>query len=132
MAALAREKRHAHELRGRDRLRAACRYADALLDALARRGEPLAPHTTMLLRLLDQYGPAGLDWALQEALARGAVSAPSVAHQLDQSARARRQPPPLPVVLPPDPRVRDVRVIPHALTAYDALLTPPPETPADE
>jgi transposase len=132
LAALAREKRHAHDLRGRDRLRASCAYADALLDALARRGEPLAPHTTMLLRLLDQYGAAALDWALQEALARGAVSAPSVAHLLDQRARARHQPPPLAVVLPADPRVRDLRVTPHPLTAYDALLAPPPEAPADE
>ena len=132
LAALAREKRHAPDLRGRDRLRATCAYADALLDALARRGEPLAPHTTALLRLLDQYGAAALDWALQEALARGAVSAPSVAHLLDQRARARRQPPPLTVVLPADPRVRDLRVTPHPLTAYDALLTPPPAAPADE
>src|SRR6266851_1542153 len=69
LAALAREKRHAHDLRGRDRLRATCAYADALLDALARRGEPLTPHTTMLLRLLDQYGATALDWALNEALA---------------------------------------------------------------
>lgn len=125
LAALAREKRHAHELRGRDRLRATCTYADALLDALARRGEPLAPHTTALLRLLDQYGATALDWALNEALARGAVSAPSVAHLLDQRARARRQPPPLSVVLPADPRVRDLRVTPHPLTAYDGLLAPP-------
>ena len=133
LAALAREKRHAHELRGRDRLRATCTYADALLDALARRGEPLAPHTTALLRLLDQYGATALDWALNEALARGAVSAPSVAHLLDQRARARRQPPPLSVVLPSDPRVRDLRVTPHPLTAYDALLTPPPpEEPPHE
>ena len=132
LAALAREKRKAHDLRGRDRLRATCAYADALLDALARRGEPLAPHTTMLLRLLDQYGAAALDGALNEALARGAVSASSVAHLLDQRARARRQPPPLAVVLPADPRVRDLRVTPHALTAYDALLAAPPEVPADE
>ena len=131
LAALAREKRHAHELRGRDRLRATCAYAEALLDALARRGEPLAPHTTALLRLLDQYGATALDWALQEALGRGAVSSASVAHLLDQRARARRQPPPLSVVLPDDPRVRDLRVTPHPLTAYDALLMPPPE-PSDE
>ncbi|HYY52800.1 MAG TPA: IS21 family transposase, partial [Myxococcales bacterium] len=88
LAVLAREKRRAHELRGRDRLRAACVYADALLDALARRGEPLAPHTSALLRLLDQYGAPALDWALNEALARSAVSAVSVAHLLDQRARA--------------------------------------------
>jgi transposase len=133
LAALARAKRRAHELRGRDRLRATCTYADALLDALARRGEPLAAHTTALLRLLDQYGAAALDWALQEALARGAVSAPSVAHLLEQRARARRQPPPLTVVLPADPRVRDLRVTPHPLAAYDTLLTPPPTPePPDE
>jgi hypothetical protein len=36
-------------------------------------------------------------------------------------------------VLPADPRVRDLRVTPHPLTAYDALLTPPPaEEPSDE
>jgi transposase len=132
LAALAREKRHAHDLRGRDRLRAVSSSADALLDALARRGEPLAPHTTMLLRLLDQYGAPALDWALHEALARGAVSAPSVAHLLDQRARARRQPPPLAVVLPADPRGRDLRVTPHPLTAYEALLAAPPEAPTDE
>jgi transposase len=132
LVALAREKRRAQELRGRDRLRATCRYADALLDALARRGEPLAVHTTALLRLLDQYGATALDWALNEALARGAVSAASVAHLLDQRARARRQPPPLSVVLPADPRVRDLRITPHPLTAYDALLTPPDEEAADE
>jgi transposase len=131
--ALARDKRRAHELRGRDRLRAQCPQADAFLDALARRGEPLASHTTALLRLLDQYGATALDGALRDALRRGAVSAPSVAHLLDQRARARRQPPPLTVVLPPDPRVRDLRVTPHPLTAYDALLTPPPDgEPSDE
>jgi len=133
LAALAREKRRAHELRGRDRLRAQCPEAEPFLDALARRGEPLASHTTALLRLLDQYGASALNAALRDALTRGAVGAPSVAHLLDQRARARRQPPPLPVVLPPDPRVRDLRVTPHPLSAYDALLTPPPdEEPSDE
>src|SRR5438876_580844 len=113
LAALAREKRRAHELRGRDRLRALCPEAEPFLDALARRGEPLASHTTALLRLLDQYGASALNAALRDALTRGAVSAPSVAHLLDQRARARRQPPPLTVVLPPHPRVRDLRVTPH-------------------
>jgi transposase len=132
LAALAREKRRAHELRGRDRLRHACAHADAFLAALAHRDEPLARHTVALLRLLDQYGPAELDLALADALSRGAVSAPSVAHLLDQRARARRTPPPLAVVLPADPRVRDLRVTPHPLTAYDALLTPTPDPEAPD
>src|SRR2546428_13319658 len=49
LAALVAEKRHAHELRGRDRLRYACPQADAFLDALAVRGHPLASETTRLL-----------------------------------------------------------------------------------
>lgn len=134
LAALVREKRHAHALRGRDRLRQSCPTADAFLAALVLRGGPLAPQTTALLRLLDQYGAAALEAALATALARGAINAASVAHLLDQRARARRQPPPLAVVLPADPRVRDLRVTPHALSAYDALLTPtateaPPDVP---
>src|SRR6266542_1938239 len=97
------------------------------------RGHPLASETTRLLRLLDQVGAATLDGAVAEALARGAISAASVAHVLEQHRRARRQPPLLDLVLPADPRVRDLRVTPHALSAYDTLLTPPPaateETP---
>jgi hypothetical protein len=84
-----------------------------------------------LLRLLDQVGAPALAAALAEALARGAISAASVAHVLEQRRRARRQPPPIDFVLPADPRVRDLRVTPHALSAYDTLLTPPPAAPEE-
>ena len=128
LAALVAEKRRAHDLRGRDRLRHACPQAEAFFEALAVRGHPLASETTRLLRLLDQVGAPALDAALAETLARGARSAASVAHVLEQRRRARRQPPPLDLVLPADPRVRDLRITPHALRAYDSLLTPPPAT----
>jgi hypothetical protein len=134
LAALTREKRRAHDLRGRDRLRSACAQADAFLDALARREAPLAAETGRLLRLLDQVGATALDAALAEALARQAISAASVAHLLDQRRRAQHLPPPVEVVLPADPRVRDLRVTPHALRPYDTLLEPdalPEETPPD-
>jgi hypothetical protein len=81
--------------------------------------------------LLDQVGAPALEAALTEALARGAISAASVAHVLDQRRRARHQPPLLDLVLPADPRVRDLRVTPHALSAYDTLLTRPPATPEE-
>jgi hypothetical protein len=126
LAALVAEKRRAHDLRGRDRLRHACRHADVFLDALAVGGHPLARETTRLLHLLDPVGPSALDAALAETIARGAISAASVAHVLEQRRRARRQPPAIDLVLPADPRVRDLRVTPHALSAYDTLLTPPP------
>jgi len=123
IAALARQKRRARELHGRAHLRQACAHAADFLEALALRGEFLAGHAARLGKLLDRYGAAELDAALAETLARGAVSAASVAHVLDQRARARRAPPPLDVVLPDDPRVRDLRVTPHALTPYDDLRT---------
>jgi hypothetical protein len=112
LAALAREKRRAHDLRGRGRLRQSCPHADAFLDALALRGEPLASQTTRVLRVLDQVGPGALDAALTDALARGALSAASVAHILDHRRRARGLPPPVDLVLPADPRVRDLRARP--------------------
>jgi transposase len=126
---LAREKRHAHELRGRDRLRASCPTADAFVEALAQRGEHLGGQVSRLLKLLDRVGPAELEIALKDALGRGAVGAASVAHVLDQRARARKVAPALDVVLPDDPRVRDLRVTPHALDTYDALAKPIKEKP---
>jgi hypothetical protein len=125
LAALTAAKHRAHDLRGRDRLRQACPHAHAFLDALARRGERLAPHTTHLLRLLDDYDASELDAALADALARDALSAWAIAHRLDQRARARRRPPAVPRFLPTDPRARDLRVTPHRLADYDGLLTPP-------
>lgn len=121
IAALAKAKRHAHEVRGRDLLRTVCKHAQAMVDALARRGDPLGPHTARLLKLLDRYGAAELDRALADALERGALGADAVAQVLDQRTRRRKAPPVLETVLPDDPRVRDLRVTAHALEPYDAL-----------
>lgn len=131
LAALARQKGEAARLRGRDRLRSACRNADALIEAIARRGDPLASQTQRLNQLLSLYGARALDAAMGETLERGAVSAESVAQIIEQKARARRQAPPIPILMPADARVRDLQVIPHRLAAYDALATDAPEaTPA--
>jgi len=132
LRALAHEKRAARDLRGRDRLRHLSPSADALLDELARRGERISGHVTWLLRLGDQYGDAELEVAIAEALGRGAVAAASVAHILDSRARKRHLPPPIDVVLPTDPRVRDLRVTPHALADYDTLCTDDPKEASDD
>ena len=127
IAELAREKRRAHDLRGRDRLRSVCSSADPFVEALALRGENLGGHVSRLLTLLDRYGASELDMALKDALGRGAIGASSVAHLLDQRARARKALPALDVVLPDDPRVRDLRLTPHPLDTYDALCRPAKE-----
>lgn len=124
LEALGDEKRRAADLRGRDRLRAACPSADAFLAALGARHDRLAGQTMRLLGLLDRYGERDLDAALADALARGAISAQSVAHILDQHTRRRRQRPPVPPPTISDPRASAVRVTPHALAPYDQLGKP--------
>lgn len=115
------DKRRAREHRGRNRLMAACPCAQAFLEKAALHGGHLGGTTSRLLRLLDSHGPSELDSALGEAHQRGAFAAQSVAHILDQRRRARKAVVPLPVVLPDDPRVRDLRVPTRPLGDYDAL-----------
>jgi transposase len=105
----------------RDRVVEACPRAHEFFAELCRREVPLSSQTAKLRRLLDVHGPDALDAALAEALARGAVSAASVAHILDRQQREANKPPPLVPIISSDPRVRDLRVIPHSLDPYDAL-----------
>ena len=119
--ALAAEKRRASELRGRDRLRALCPHADALLDDLARRGEPLRARTATLNRLLERYGADALDTAIAEALERGAPSVGSIGYLLDKGSRRDGRPVPLESSLPAHVRDKDVVVVPHDMSEYDQL-----------
>ena len=121
-------KRQAQPLTRRDRLRQAVPAVGNLLQRLAVRGEPLGPHVRRLVQLLDDYGAAELAAAVETALARDALGAGGIAHLLEQRRRARRQRPPVPVVLPADPRVRDLDVSAHALESYDDLSCPRPGT----
>jgi len=128
-AGLVAAKRQASSLTRRDRLRQAVPAVAALFERLAVRGEPLGPQVTRLLQLLDDYGAAELAAAVEAALARDAPGAGGIAHLLEQRRRARGQRPPVPMVLPADPRVRDLDVSAHALESYDALSRPQPAVP---
>jgi len=114
-------KKASRELKGRDRLRAVVPETDSLFEVLALRGDNMGYHTTRLLRLLDEYGATELRHATRMAIAREAYSSGSIAHVLEQRRREQGLKPPMQVDLPDDPRVRDLRVIPHRLEAYDAL-----------
>jgi hypothetical protein len=124
-------KRRARELKGRDRLRAAVPDSERLFLELARRGESLGRHAARLFALLDEYGADELRAAVAIAIARDAWSAGAIAHILEQRHRANRQPPRIPVDLPADPRVRDLRLTPHNLGDYDALLDDDETDPTD-
>lgn len=113
-------KRHAHNLRGRDRVRAVCPAAEDFFRTLAERGETLARPAVRLGQLLDRYGAAALEKALREALARGAVAAESVAYLLQEGHRDAPPATTVAVPLPENSRAR-IAVAPHALEAYDRL-----------
>lgn len=118
---LADDKRRAREHRGKNRLMVVCASAEPFLQMVALHGGHLGGTTSRLLHLLDQFGADELESALAEAHQRGAFAAQSVAHVLDQRRRARKEPVPIPVVLPDDPRVRNFVVQPRSLRVYDAL-----------
>ncbi len=119
--ALVREKRRGAELRGRDRLRTMCPHADAFLDELAQRNEPLRPCTVRLNQLLDAYGDKALDAAIAATLATGSPAVGSVAYRLEQARRAAGEAVPLAISMPAHIRAKDVIVVPHDMRAYDDL-----------
>ncbi len=121
IAALVRVKEAARESRGRDRLRAAIPETDVLFEQLALRGDNLGANTSRLLRLVDDYGDGEVAAAVKIAIEREAYGAGSIAHIVEQRRRARGERPPMRVELPPDPRVRDLRVTSHRLEDYDGL-----------
>jgi len=122
---LAAFKRNARLFTGRDRLRAVAPETDELFAALAQRGETMGHHTVRLQKLLDQYGAEELRAAVHLALTRRSPSAGAVAHILEQRRRAKGLPPPIPVTLPDDPRIRDLCLTPTNLEDYDELAKPP-------
>jgi hypothetical protein len=121
VAALVAWKRAARHHRGLDRLHHACPSADAFFRAAAARQANLGALTTGLTTLLDGYGAPAVEAALAGALTAQAPHLAAVRQLLEQHRQAHRQPPPIPVALPADARVRDLVVQPHALTTYDDL-----------
>ena len=119
--ALVARKRQARAHRGVDRLAQAAPSSPRLLTAAAERGEPLGSLTAALLRLLDRYGAAQLEAAINEALERGVPHSNAVRLSLERRREALNQPPPLALTLPDDPRLREAVVRPHALGSYDEL-----------
>ena len=62
-----------------------------------------------------------LQAAIAEALARAVPHPNAVRLSLERRREQRDQPPPLPIALPADKRVRDLVVSPHKLDDYDQL-----------
>ena len=120
--ALVAHKRQAAAHRASDQLIQAVPASRELLARAAERGEPLGRTARDLLDLLDRYGVAELQAAIDDALARGVPHPNAVRLALERRREARDRPPPLGSALPEHVRQRDVTVRPHQLTGYDRLL----------
>lgn len=121
VAALVAEKAKASASRGMNRLFSAVPVAQVFIERLAERGGNIGGAVARLGELLDAFGVAELAPAIEEALSADAVHVAAVRQALERHRAECHQPPPIPVALPDDPRVREVSVRAPSLAAYDRL-----------
>ena len=114
-------KREARQHRGTDRLAKAAAASQTLLTRAAARGDNIAAITSSLLRLLDRYGAAELQAAIQDALAREVPHPNAVLLALERRREQLHRPPPVAVDLPKHVQQRDKPIKPHPLAGYDPL-----------
>jgi transposase len=116
---LVEHKRAARAHRACDRLAQAAPAAATLLQRAGARGDNLGSITAALLRLLERYGAAALQLAIQDALLRDVPHPNAVRLALEREREAAGQPPPVALVLPEHVARRDSPVRPHELGSYD-------------
>ena len=119
--ALKEQKTESKQHRGMDRLHHAAPTAQKLFMIAAEEGQNLGGATTQLLNLLDLYGSAELELAIQEALEAKAANASSVRQILERRRREQNLPVPVAIAVPADPRIQNLVVVPHKLSDYDAI-----------
>ena len=95
--------------------------AKALFAAAAKRHHHLGVLARGLIELLNAHGPAALERAIAAALQADAPHLAGVRHLIDQHRQQTEKPPPLPLDLPDDSRLRSLHVRPHDLADYDRL-----------
>ncbi len=118
---LSEYKKRASKSRGQDRLVQAVPACQELLIKAAERSYNLGSIISALLQLLDSYGAAELEIAVNEALARDVPHPNAVRLCLEKRRESRQESPPIALNLPDDKRVRDLVVRTHDLGSYDQL-----------
>ena len=127
LQALVQHKARARTHRAQDQLVVTVPGCAELLQRAAERNHNLGSVTAALLRLLQQYGQAALQTAVQEALQRDVPHPNAVRLALERERRHSGQPPAVVVPMPEHVRRRDAPVKAHALSSYDL---PGPEADA--
>lgn len=115
--AILRERRAAHNLKGRDRLVATAPDIRALLDRWATGGPSLAMQVTRAIQVLDLYGSELFALAVKELCERGLSDIGALTVACDRLRRERSRP--LPFKIPFPSHIEDHDVIPHDLSNYD-------------
>jgi transposase len=118
---LVERKRQARAHRSVDRLAHAAPASARLLSAAAERGENLGSITVQLVRLLERFGAAELQAAIEEALGREVPHPSAVRLALERRRELAALPPPVALHLPEHLQKRDTHVQPHELHTYDQL-----------
>jgi hypothetical protein len=115
-------KRQARHHRGLDHLSQAAPASHVLMQRAAELGGNLGNITSHLLQLLDRYGAAELQAAIEETLASDAAPHPNpVRLALERRRETRQAPPPVVIDLPEHVRKKDTLVTPHRLDTYDQI-----------
>lgn len=127
LEALAEHKRAGRAHRAIDRLHHAAPSAGQFFARAGACGVHLATLTRGLVELLQSHGAAALEDALVAALREEAAYLGAVRHFIDLHRARRGQPPPIPVALPDDPRVRALTVRAHPLADYEQLTREAPD-----
>ena len=65
------------------------------------------------------------------ALDRGTLSVAAITHLIETARRRRGATPPVPLILPDRPGVRDLTVPSHPLESYDDLTDDDPDAPRE-
>ncbi|MDB5969378.1 MAG: integrase [Hydrocarboniphaga sp.] len=118
---LVQAKRAGRQHRAADRLAHAAPASRTLLVQAAERGGNLGSITAALVRLLERYGAAELQAAIDMALASNVPHPNAVRLALERRREQRQQPPPIALTLPAHLQGRDVAVQAHRLDTYDRI-----------
>ncbi len=95
-------------------------FTDYIL-AVADEGYSLGSTVAAISRLVDSYGPSGVDAAIREAMEAGQLHTGAVSLVLDRKRLAKQADIPLPITLPSDPRCHNINVRTPDLANYDNL-----------
>ncbi len=118
---LKERKQEAKQHRGMDRLHQAAPASEKMFQIAAKRGQNLGALTSGLLHLLDLYGAVELEQGVLEAVSAEACHVSAVRQVLERRRREQSLPEPVAIVVPADPRIKNLVVIPHDLASYDKL-----------